>query len=56
VIDVGYDAEEIQAAVRRHLTNGRSAASTLYGDGQAGRRIADILATVPLRVEKRLTY
>ena len=28
----------------------------VYGDGAAGRRIADLLAEVPLRIEKRLTY
>jgi hypothetical protein len=28
----------------------------LYGDGDAGRRIADCLATAPLAIEKRLTY
>jgi hypothetical protein len=28
----------------------------LYGDGRAGQRIADCLATATLKVEKRLTY
>ena len=31
-------------------------ADHLYGDGHAGARIADCLATAPLTVEKRLTY
>lgn len=56
VIDVGYDAAEIQVAVKKHLSNGRYPMSDLYGDGKAGDRVADLLATVPLRVEKRLAY
>jgi len=56
VIDVGYSSAEIVAAVRRHLSNGRYASSPLYGDGKAGERIAQILARVPLTVEKRICY
>ncbi|WP_447603682.1 UDP-N-acetylglucosamine 2-epimerase [Nitrospira sp. Nam80] len=56
VTDVGYDSEAIAAAVRRHLANGRYPSSPLYGDGKAGERIAGILARVPLKVDKRITY
>jgi UDP-hydrolysing UDP-N-acetyl-D-glucosamine 2-epimerase len=56
VIDVGYDRREIGAAVARHLSNGRYERDTTYGDGRAGARIADILATAPLEIEKRLAY
>jgi len=56
VIDVGYDRSEIENAVNRHLHNGRCQQSLLYGDGQAGQRIADLLATVPLKIDKRITY
>jgi UDP-hydrolysing UDP-N-acetyl-D-glucosamine 2-epimerase len=56
VLDVGYRAEEIVAAVQRHLANGRYPSNPLYGDGKAGERIANILARVPLRVDKRITY
>jgi len=56
VTDVGYDSEAIVAAVRRHLANGRYPSSPLYGDGKAGERIAGILARVPLKVDKRITY
>jgi UDP-hydrolysing UDP-N-acetyl-D-glucosamine 2-epimerase len=56
VIDTGYSAEEVLEAIQKHLNNGRYPASNLYGDGKAGQRIADILATVPLKVDKRLTY
>jgi UDP-hydrolysing UDP-N-acetyl-D-glucosamine 2-epimerase len=56
VIDVGYDGVDIAAAVKQHLANGTYPSANLYGDGHAGRRIADLLASVPLQVEKRLTY
>jgi UDP-hydrolysing UDP-N-acetyl-D-glucosamine 2-epimerase len=56
VIDVDYDRSEIVDAVQRQLANGCYASDGLYGDGHAGKRIADLLAEVPLRIEKRITY
>lgn len=56
VIDVGYDREEIVAAIRKHLDNGRCKSDPIYGHGRAGERIADLLAEQPLGIEKRLTY
>jgi UDP-hydrolysing UDP-N-acetyl-D-glucosamine 2-epimerase len=56
VIDVGHDRVEIEAAIRRHMQNGRPSQDRLYGDGQAGARIADSLAAAQLTIEKRLTY
>jgi UDP-N-acetylglucosamine 2-epimerase len=56
VIDVGYVAVEIVDAVKQHMANGKYPSMNIYGDGRAGRRIAQLLATVPLRVDKRLTY
>jgi UDP-hydrolysing UDP-N-acetyl-D-glucosamine 2-epimerase len=56
VIDVKYASADITAAVNQHLSNGRYPTTTLYGDGQAGARIAELVATVPLTVAKRLTY
>lgn len=56
VIDVGYDREEIVAAIREHLGNGRCKTDPTYGHGKAGERIAELLAEQPLGIEKRLTY
>lgn len=56
VIDVGYDRDEIVAAVRRHLENGHCGNDPIYGHGKAGERIAELLARQPLGIEKRLTY
>jgi UDP-hydrolysing UDP-N-acetyl-D-glucosamine 2-epimerase len=56
VIDVDHDRAAIAAAIREHMTRGRAPCDHLYGDGRAGSRIADALASVPLRIEKWLTY
>lgn len=56
VIDVDYDRREITEALNHHLSNGRYPMDPLYGDGHAGRRIAKLLAEIPLKIEKRLTY
>jgi UDP-hydrolysing UDP-N-acetyl-D-glucosamine 2-epimerase len=56
VIDVDHDRAAIGTAIAEHRRRGRAASDHLYGDGHAGPRIADCLATAPLRVEKRLTY
>lgn len=56
VLDVDYDKEQIKSAIQRQLLNGRYISNTLYGNGGAGRRIAEILRDVSLKFEKRLTY
>jgi UDP-hydrolysing UDP-N-acetyl-D-glucosamine 2-epimerase len=56
VLDVGYDRGEIAAAIKHHRGNGRYPNDLLYGDGEAGQRIAQLLAELPLRIEKRLAY
>lgn len=55
-IHVDYDHAAIENAIRRQLENGRYLSNTLYGDGKAGRRIADILAEVTFNIQKRLMY
>lgn len=56
VIDVGYCKHEIEAAIKRQISNGRYGRDTLYGDGRAGERISHVLAKAPLEIQKRLTY
>ncbi len=56
VFDCDYDRREIGRAIERHLGNGRYPQDTLYGDGQAGRRIGELLSCEPLHIAKRLTY
>lgn len=56
VVDVAYDREAIRKGVQTQLSNGPYPQSTLYGDGNAGERIAKLLPEVPLTIEKRITY
>lgn len=56
VMHAGYSADDIALAIGKQLMQGRYASSHLFGDGHAGKRIADILATVDLSIEKRLWY
>jgi hypothetical protein len=44
VIDCAPDPRAIAAAVKRQIGNGRHEMDPIYGDGHAGRRIADVLA------------
>jgi UDP-N-acetylglucosamine 2-epimerase len=56
VIDVGYSREEIRLGIKAMLERGHVEGMAIYGDGFAGKKIADVLAGVPLRFSKKLTY
>jgi UDP-N-acetylglucosamine 2-epimerase len=56
VIDVGYARGEIAGAIRRQVEHGRYESEQIYGDGSAGRQIAEILAKRELTIRKRMTY
>lgn len=56
VIDADYHQAEIKNAVEHHLGNGTYPNDKLYGNGKAGERIAALLASEPLNIEKRLAY
>jgi UDP-hydrolysing UDP-N-acetyl-D-glucosamine 2-epimerase len=56
VIDVGYEAGEIERAIRIQIQHGRYERSTLFGDGSAGAKIAKVLADSEFRIQKRLHY
>ena len=56
VIDVGYDREEILGAIHKQAAQGKFSEDALYGNGKAGEQIAELLTSVPLTFEKKLTY
>tara|TARA_B100000315_G_C14520003_1_gene561078 strand:- start:158 stop:1318 length:1161 start_codon:yes stop_codon:yes gene_type:complete len=56
VMDVGYGRQEIKASVEKCINGGKFPRSIIYGNGNAGIRIAEILATCELRIDKKLTY
>ncbi len=57
VIDVPHGKGPVLEAIKRQLDNGRYERDPIYGDGKAGERIADVLATKSdIQIQKRITY
>ena len=56
VVDVDYDETAIKAAIEAHMAHGPFPSSDLYGDGQSGTRIADLLSSVDISFDKQITY
>lgn len=56
VFDVEYDANQIRDAIHQILHQQKPTSSIVYGGGDAGVKIADKLANVPLRFHKTITY
>lgn len=56
VIDCGYSQQEIKNAIEKHIEHGHYDSEFIYGDGYAGKKIADTLATCELKFHKTITY
>jgi UDP-hydrolysing UDP-N-acetyl-D-glucosamine 2-epimerase len=56
VIDVPYERDAIAAAIEAQVAHGPYDHEPIYGDGSAGVRIADVLATTTWQLQKRITY
>lgn len=56
VIDVKCDRHEIAEAIRKQIAHGKYESEPIYGNGNAGEKIADILSKVNVTVQKRITY
>jgi UDP-N-acetylglucosamine 2-epimerase len=56
VVRVGHDAEEIADAIRQQMDHETYPSDHLFGDGTAGAKIADVLATYRPAVQKKLHY
>ena len=56
VIHAEYNTEEIKKAIEKQLAHGKYNEEHIFGDGKAGERIANYLATVKLDINKRMTY
>lgn len=56
VIDVNYEESEIKKAIESQLSNPKNTRSSVYGNGDSGKMIADILANIELRFHKTITY
>lgn len=56
VIDAECNRIEIAEAIKKQLAHGKYESEPIYGDGDAGRKIADILYRTEVEVQKRITY
>ncbi len=56
VIDVNNNEESIKEAIDTQLKNGHYPGEKIYGNGNSGKKIADILAKIPVSFEKKLAY
>lgn len=56
VLDVPNEAKQIEDALRAQVRHGRYTSEHMYGDGKAGPRIAELLATAPLDIAKQISY
>lgn len=56
VLHAPHDRKAIVAAMRRQIARGRYPMDPIYGDGTAGKKIADILSRARVSVQKRITY
>jgi UDP-N-acetylglucosamine 2-epimerase len=57
VLDVPHGKSPVFEAIKQQLDHGRYERDPIYGDGKAGDRIADVLATkTDIQIQKRITY
>jgi UDP-hydrolysing UDP-N-acetyl-D-glucosamine 2-epimerase len=56
VIDVGYDKNEIMTAIYKQLDHGPYVQDHIYGDGNACRKIVNVLKTAEFTIQKKISY
>ena len=56
VIDVDYSKDEIYKAISLQIKKGKYQMEPIYGDGSAGKKIAEILFKEKVKVQKKITY
>jgi hypothetical protein len=56
VFDVEYQKNQIQLAIKKTFNNENCNPEFIYGGGDAGEKIADLLCKLPLYFHKTLTF
>ena len=56
VFDISYNREEIIKSLKKVVNRGKIKSTTIYGNGNSGKKIAKIISEIPLRFSKRITY
>lgn len=55
-VDTGYSRKEIETAIYDQLQHGKYQRDVTYGDGSAGKKIADDLCTFSGNIQKTISY
>jgi UDP-hydrolysing UDP-N-acetyl-D-glucosamine 2-epimerase len=55
-VDVDYLQDQIQEAILDSIQKGKLVSSSIYGNGNAGNQIANLLAELPLQFHKTIMY
>jgi UDP-hydrolysing UDP-N-acetyl-D-glucosamine 2-epimerase len=56
VIDVPHDADAIKRAITDQMDHGPYESSDIYGNGNSGEQVADVLADFEFSIQKQITY
>ena len=56
VIHVGHERDAIVGAIKQQISNGPYKEEHLYGDGNAGTRIAEVLSKSEINIQKQISY
>jgi len=56
VMNVVYSQEKIEEAILQAIQGGKSSSSAIYGNGNAGTKISELLAKLPLQFHKTIMY
>jgi len=56
VLHCGYEPDELEISIRRQIAHGRYESNRLYGSGNAGFLISEVLATAELSTDKKLKF
>ena len=56
VVHAGYEQSEIEASILQQIQHGKYSSSRLYGSGNSGKLISEILATAVLTTDKKLSF
>ncbi|GAH22551.1 unnamed protein product, partial [marine sediment metagenome] len=53
VIDTDYKYKEIKNAIETQIKHGKYISENIYGDGNAGKQIVDILEDIDVKIQKK---
>jgi len=56
VIDIDYNEDEIKKAIKSQLSHPKNTKSNVYGNGDSGKKIAEVLANTDLHFHKTIMY